>query len=186
MTTPPDIWNKYRKWSRLLILLHKGGESVCKDILYKLDVKDLTDGADIYKKLLPHEKEIRKMASYQKKTLLPKSKVTDTTKLDLSLQTHVIRILDTTKNYPKIKELGGMRNELFHLPEGKRDMTEQDFGYYWDQIWQLLKDLDYDMNSLSQLSGLKTDDHLCEEHKKGFKDIIQDIQNNFKDFMEGR
>ena len=79
-----------------------------------------------------------------------------------------------------------MRNELFHLPEGKRDMTEQDFGYYWDQIWQLLKDLDYDMNSLSQLSGLKTDDHLCEEHKKGFKDIIQDIQNNFKDFMEGR
>ena len=62
-----DVWNKYRRWCRLVILLHEGGETVYKDTLYKIGVTDITDGAEIYRKLEPYKAEIKKMASFQKK-----------------------------------------------------------------------------------------------------------------------
>ena len=38
-----DIWKKFRKWCRLIILLHKGGESVCKDLQSQMSIEDITE-----------------------------------------------------------------------------------------------------------------------------------------------
>ena len=170
-----DVWNKYRRWCRLVILLHEGGETVYKDTLYKIGVTDITDGAEIYRKLEPYKAEIKKMASFQKKPLLPPGKVIDTNALDFSLHMHIIKILDTAR-YSSIDKLRIERNTLFHMPDDERDMTEQQFQANWDRISQLLTDLNFSMKSLS---GLKTDNHLSEENQKRFKDAL--LQR-----MEGR
>lgn len=166
MASLPDIWNKYRKWCRLVMLLHEGGETVCKDILDKLGVTDITDGGELYRKLEIHKTKIKKLAPYQQKILLPYSKVIDKTKLDVSLNTHIIAILDTAKTYPLIGKLRDKRNELFHMPDSKRNMAEQQFKDDWDEISQLLIKLGC---SLNFLNGLKTDDHLSEELEKRLK-----------------
>ena len=140
-----------------------------------MGVKDITDGADIYQKLEPHEGEIKKMGIFQQKILLPSSKVIDTTNLDLSLYTFIIRLLDTAKEYPLIEKLRSMRNRLYHMSEGERDMLEEQFNDCWDQISQLLTDLGYNMNLLS---SLKTDDHLSEG-------CLKDLQEGLHS-MEGR
>ena len=103
MASLTDIWNKYRKWCRLVILLHEGGEIVCKDILCKIGVTNVTDGVEIYQKLEPYKETIKKMRGYQKKVLLPDNKVIDTAKLDFALNTHIIEILDTGKKHLSIK-----------------------------------------------------------------------------------
>ena len=168
MASLTDIWNKYRKWCRLVILLHEGGEIVCKDILCKIGVTNVTDGVEIYQKLEPYKETIKKMRGYQKKVLLPDNKVIDTAKLDFALNTHIIEILDTGKKHLSIKELRDMRNELFHMPDHQRDMAEEQFNKYWDQISQVLICLGYNMNLLI---GLKTVDHLSERRMKLVEDI---------------
>ena len=175
MASLHDILNKYQKWCRLVILIQDGGEFVCKDILSKMGIKDTTDGAEIYKKLKPYENEIIKMTFYQQKALLPDNEVIDTTKMDISLSTHIIQILDKTQNYPLISELRRKRNELFHMKEEKRAMTEQLFNYYWDSISRLLTGLRYDINLIKDL---KTEDNLSQEHEKTLEDIIHNIKGS--------
>ena len=67
MASSLDIWNKYQRWCRLLILLCKGGGFVCKDILSKMGIKDVTDGAEIYSKLRPYKRKIQEMGFYHPK-----------------------------------------------------------------------------------------------------------------------
>ena len=162
MASPADAWNKYRKWCRLVILLHEGGEKIVKDILGQMGV-DITDGVEIYQKLKPHEKTVlKKMPRYLQPTLLPASGVVDATKLDFSARCHIIEILDTSKQFPLIGELRNRRNEFFHMSVEKKDMTGQEFNKYWKEISQLLTDFNYDVN---MLIGLKTDDQF--DHIKG-------------------
>ena len=177
MASLPDILKKHQKWSRLVILIEEGGEFVCKDILSKMGIENITDGAEIYKKLKPYEKEITKMTFYQQKTLLPDNGVIDTTKMNISLSTHIIQILDRTQNYPLISELRQKRNELFHMKEEKRAMTEQLFNYYWDNISRLLRDLGYD---IKLMKGLKTEDHMNKGREKKLEDIIHKIKGNIE------
>ena len=168
-----DIWNKFRNWSRLVILIQKGGESVCKDMLFKMSIKDLTNGAEIYRKLKPYEERIKKLTFYQQKALLPDDEVVKTTKMNISLSTLIIQILDTSQSYPQITELRHMSNELFYILEGKKDLTEQIFNDYWKKISQLLTSLHFDMDLMQ---GLKTEDHLSQEHEETLKDITENMK----------
>ena len=54
------------------------------------------------------------------------------------------------------------------MSNDERDMTEQQFANHWDEISQLLTYFGYDVDILI---GLKTDDHLKEEHKKRLDSI---------------
>ena len=176
MASHHHIWKKFGKWCRLIILIHRGGEFVCKDILsQKMGIKDTTDGAEIYRKLKPYEKKIKTMAIDQQKALLPDNEVTDTIKMDLSLITCIIQILDTTQNYPLIAELRLKRIELFHLAECKRDLTEQLFNEHWDKISQSLTNLQYNIDLMKEL---KTEDPLSQEHEKTLKDITHNMKGS--------
>lgn len=181
MDSLPNIWKKYRKWCRLVILTHEGGEAVCKNILNNMGIKDLSNGTEIYQKLEPHAREITKMLPYQRKILLPRNKVIDTSKLDISLQTHIIRILDTTKKYPLIGKLRDKRNEFFHMPEGRRHMTERQFKNYWIQISRLLTDLCYDMKLMN---GLKTNVNLSKEREELFEYILHQVKGKVLFFLK--
>lgn len=161
-------WIKFRKWCRLIILIHKGGESVCRNILFKMDVKDITDGTEIYKKLKRYVEIITRMAFYQQKVLLPDNEVIDTTKINISLSTRIIEILDTTLSYPQVEDLRDTRNELFYMSNNERDMTEEQFNNYWENIWQLLTSLHFNM---SLMMDLKAENHLNHKYDKLFKDI---------------
>ena len=168
-----DIWNKFPNWCRLVILIHEGGESVCKEILSKMSIKDLTDGAEIYRKLKPHEEKIKKLTFCQQKALLPDDKVIDTTKMNISLSTHIIQILDTSQSYPQITVLRHMSNELFHILEGRKDLMEQIFNDYWNKISKLLTGLHFNMDVMK---GLKIEDHLTQDHEKTLKDITENMK----------
>lgn len=175
MSSIPEIWSKYQRWSRLVILLFQGGQSICKNILAEMGIKDTTDGAEVYSILKPYEKKIKKLGFYQRKTLLPDNEIIDITKMDISLSTHIIQILDTQQNYPLIAELRYKRNELFFMSEGKRDITQQQFSDNWDKISKLLTTLNYDMNLINYL---KTTEHLSQEHEKILKDVIYKIKGS--------
>ena len=172
MASHPDINRKYLKWNCIVVLLHEGGETVCERKLYEIGV-DVTDGRELYRKLEPQKIKINKMPLYQQKILLPFSKVTNTTKLDLSLLTHIIEILNTTNNYQfmnSIKNLRHYRNDLFHMNNKEIDISEWTFKFFWDHISQELEYLGYDM---SLLEGLRTGDHLSPRNEKILKDILQ-------------
>ena len=175
MSSIPEIWLKYQRWSRLVILLFQGGQSICKNILAEMGIKDTTDGAEVYSILKPYEKKIKKLGFYQRKTLLPDNEIIDITKMDISLSTHIIQILDTQQNYPLIAELRYKRTELFFMSEGKRDITQQQFSDNWDKISKLLTTLNYDMNLINYL---KTTEHLSQEHEKILKDVIYKIKGS--------
>ena len=175
MSSIPEIWSKYQRWTRLVILLFQGGQSICKNILAEMGIKDTTDGAEVYSILKPYEKKIKKLGFYQRKTLLPDNEIIDITKMDISLSTHIIQILDKQQNYPLIAELRYKRNELFFMSEGKRDITQQQFNDNWDNISKLLTTLNYDMNLINYL---KTTEHLSQEHEKILKDIIYKIKGS--------
>lgn len=175
MSSIPEIWSKYQRWSRLVILLFQGGQSICKNVLAEMGIKDTTDGAEVYGILKPYEKKIKKLGFYQRKTLLPDSEIIDITKMDISLSTHIIQILDKQQNYPLIAELRYKRNELFFMSEGKRDITQQQFSDNWDKISKLLTTLNYDMNLINYL---KTTEHLSQEHEKMLKDIIYKVKGS--------
>ena len=175
MSSIPEIWLKYQRWSRLVILLFQGGQSICKNILAEMGIKDTTDGAEVYSILKPYEKKIKKLGFYQRKTLLPDNEIIDITKMDISLSTHIIQILDKQQNYPLIAELRYKRNDLFFMSEGKRDITQQQFNDNWDNISKLLTTLNYDMNLINYL---KTTEHLSQEHEKMLKDIIYKVKGS--------
>ena len=169
-------WIKFRKWCRLIILIHKGGESVCRNILSKMDVKDITDGTEIYKKLKPYVEIITRMAFYQQKVLLPDNEVIDTTKINISLSTRIIEILDTTLSYPQVEDLRDTRNELFYMSNNERDMTEEQFNNYWENISQLLTSLHFNM---SLMMDLKAENHLNHKYDK----LLKDIKGRIKLFL---
>ena len=179
-----DIWNKFEKWCRLAILVQAGGESVCKDILKELKVPE--GGKDMYEHLKDHKIRItnsKKMFPFQKKALLPDSEDIDTTKLDIALFTHIIEILDdpSKPKYPRIKELRFKRNELFHMKEDQRDMSELEFDNRWNEVSQLFTNLitTFDM---STLSGLKNDNLFSNpDQKKILEDTL--VKGSLKYFF---
>ena len=163
MTAPTYPWNKHRNWCRLVILLHEGGENIFKHIFGQMCL-DITDGSEIYQKMKTHEKnKLKKVPGYLRKDLLPDSKVVDTTKIDFSARCHIIEVLDSQRQFPLIEKLRRKRNDLFHMSDDKKNMGDQQFSTYWDEISQLLTDLGYDV---SKLISLKTDDYLSEKLKK--------------------
>ena len=164
MTSLSDPWNKHLNWCRLAILLHEGRESIVKCILGQLGV-NIEDGSEIYQKIKPHAKyRLEKVPYYLRKCLLPPdSTVVDTTKMDFSARCHIIEVPDAQIQFPIIGKLREKRNDLFHMPDDKKNMGDQQFNDYWDEISQLLTDLGY---NVSKLISLKTDDHLREELKK--------------------
>ena len=177
MTSLRSIWNKYPRWCRLLILIHQSGEYLWKDILYKVGLKDLADGAEIYRRLKPYEKEINELGVNIRKTLLPDNKVIDTEKMDISLSTHIIQIIDKTQDYASISKLRQKRIELLYMREGERNITEQQFNTYWNEISELLTSLHYKMDLINRL---KTEYNLVEKYGQTLKDISQKLQGTIE------
>ena len=177
MTSLHNISNKYPRWCRLLILIHQSAEYLCKDILYKMGVKDLADGAEIYRRLKPYEKEINELGVNIRKTLLPDNKVIDTEKMDISLSTHIIQIIDKTQDYASISKLRQKRIELLYMREGERNITEQQFNTYWNEISELLTSLHYKMDLINRL---KTEYNLVEKYGQTLKDISQKLQGTIE------
>ena len=160
MASPADAWNKHRNWCRLVILLHEGGESIVKCILSQMGV-DITNGSEIYQKMKLHEKDrLKKVPYYLRKDLLPDSKVVDTTKLDFSARCHIIQVLDTQRQYPEIEKLREKRNDLFHTSNNEKNMGDQWFSNYWDEISQLLEDLGCDTSKLRSLKTTVDSNHI--------------------------
>ena len=99
----------------------------------------------MYRHLKSYETSIKnsKMFPYQKKALLPVNEDIDTKKLDIALFTYIIQILDdpSKPNYPRIEQLRFKRNELFHMKEDQRIMSEPKFDNQWNEVSQLLTDL---------------------------------------------
>ena len=164
MGSTQDIWNRFERWCRLIILVQEGGESVCKHILYK-EMNVPTEGGEMYKYLQNYKDDIQKskMFGYQRKVLFPDDRVIDKTKLDIPLFTYIIQILDKFKKYPSIEKLRFKRNELFHMEEVRRNMSLQEFSDLWDEVVQLLNGLNYDM---SLLNSFKSDDLFLNQHYK--------------------
>ena len=173
-------WNENKNWCRLVILLQVGGESVCKDILNEMGIKDINNGGEIYKRLQNYKTKIKRLAPYQQQILLPDSTDINTTKLDVSLQTHIIAILDKKKKYPLIKELREKRNKFFHMRGEERDMTEQQFKSYWDEISQLLRDLGIRSCDMGLLDHLQTDDQLSKDLENRLNDILLSIESKLQ------
>ena len=173
MASSHDIWNNYQRWCRLLILLCKGGGFVCKDILSKIGIKDIKDGAEVYSKLRPYRRKIEEMGFYHQKKLLPDNEVIDTTEMDITLSTHIIQILDQLKDYSQIIKLRRLWIKLLNMPESERSLTQQQFKEYWDEISSLLTVFHYNMNLVK---ALKTEDHLSQELQNTLQDITHKIK----------
>ena len=168
---------RFEKWCRLAVLIQEGGESVCKDILHKR-IHVPTEGEDIYNYLQHYKTEIKKLnlQPYQEKILLPDDGVVDKGKLDLPLYTYIIQILDKTKQYLSIKKLRYKRNEIFYMEECRKDMCEEKFEEYWNQVSELLKGLNYDMKLLI---NLKSEDLFSSQgHEETIRGIVCGIQGS--------
>lgn len=152
MSSSQDIFSKYEKWNRLVMLIQEGGESVCKYILHT-EMGVPIEGQEMHKYLQKYATDIKKskMYGYEKKTLLNEDGNIDTTKLDLRLFTFIIEILDKNKKYPLVPTLRYKRNELFHMDEVQRNMSEKEFDDRWNELSRLLKDLNCDLSSLQSL-----------------------------------
>ena len=97
------------------------------------------------------------MFPFQKKALLPANEDINTTKLDIALFTYIIQILDylSKSNYPRIKQLTFKRNELFHMKEDQRNMSEPEFDNQWNEVSQLLTYLmkTFDMTTFNRFKS---------------------------------
>lgn len=67
----PNIWRKYKKWCRLLILLQADGMSVFKNVITKID-----SSQEICKQLKNHRKEIKGMYKNQQEIQKNKNRQT--------------------------------------------------------------------------------------------------------------
>ena len=181
MGSSQDIWNRFKKWCRLSILVQEGGEYVCKHILYT-EMNVPKGGKEMYRHLKSYETSIKKskMFPYQKKALLPVNEDIDTTKLDIALFTYIIQILDdpSKPNYPRIEELRFKRNELFHMKEDQRNMSELEFDDHWNEVSHLLTDLiaTFDMSTLNRI---KSDNLFSNPDQKEMLEAIL-FQGNLK------
>ena len=97
------------------------------------------------------KKILKTVPHYLRKDLLPDKEVVDATKLDFSARCHIIQVLDTQTQFPKIKKLRETRNYFFHMSDDRKNMGDQQFNNYWDEISQLLKDFGYDVSKLMNL-----------------------------------
>ena len=174
MGSSQDIWNRFEKWCRLAILVQEGGEHVCKYILYT-EMNVPKGGKEMYRHLKSYETRIKKskMFPYQKKALLPVNEDIDTAKLDIALFTYIIQILDdpSKPNYPRIEQLRFKRNELFHMKEDQRNMSEPEFDDHWNEVSHLLTELitTFDMSTLSKF---KTDNVFSNPDQKQMLEAI--------------
>ena len=152
MSSSQDIVSKYEKWNRLLMLIQEGGESVCKYILHT-EMGVPKEGQEMHKYLQKYATDIKRsrIHGYDKKIFLNEDGNIDTTKLDLRLFTFIIEILDKNKKYPLVPTLRYKRNELFHMDEVQRNMSEKEFDDRWNELSRLLKDLNCDLSSLQSL-----------------------------------
>ena len=152
----------------MLPLAYEGGEHACKYILYT-EMNVPKGGNKMYRYLKSYETSIKKskMFPYQKKALLPVNGDIDKTKLDIALFTYIIQIMDgpTKPNYPRIEQLRFKRNELFHMKEDQRNMSEPEFDNQWNEVSQLLTDLmkTFDMTTFN---GFKSDNLLLNPDQK--------------------
>ena len=158
MCSSQDIWNRFGRWCRLAILVQEGGESVCKSILH-IELNVPKGGKEMYRHLKSYETSINnsRMFPYQKKALLPVNEDIDITKLDIALFTYIIQILDDPNQpkYPRIEQLRFKRNELFHMKEDQRNMSEPEFNNQWNEVSQLLTDLmkTFDMTTFDRFKS---------------------------------
>ena len=60
MGSTQEIWSKFEKWCRLVILVQEGGESVCKHILHT-EMNVPTEGGEMYKYLESYKDDIKKV-----------------------------------------------------------------------------------------------------------------------------
>lgn len=164
-----DVWNTYRKWACLSILIHEGGIVACKIILSEMDVRDIEDGEKVYQDLKPYEETIMKMGIYHREILLPDNKIIDTNKMDFFLLTDIIEMLDKRGDYILIKQLRDMWHKLLHMSQPKMDIEEEQFEKYWNKISKWLRYFGYDVNLLIDL---KNDDDLDERHKETLEYIL--------------
>ena len=138
-----------------------------------MGIKDITDGTEIYSKLRPYKRKIQEMGFYLQKNLLPDNEVIDTKKIDITLSTHIIEILDQKQDYSQMHKLRGLWIKLLHMPECERSVTEQQFKEYWNEISYLLKVLNYDMNLVKDL---ETEGHLTQDLENTLQDITHKIK----------
>lgn len=169
MAVDMNIWNKYERWCRLVILLTKGGGDICKNIMSELGIKDETDGAEIYIRLKPYREKIENLGWYYQQILLPDDEIVDKNKMDISLNISIIQILDEQCKYPQIAELRKKKNQILYMPGYKRDMTEEKFKVYWGEISELLKFQNYKAKDL-EIEDISTPE--CQKILKSVIDII--------------
>ena len=163
------VWTTYQKWSCLSILVQEGGKLVCKSILSKMGVRYIEDGEKLFQYLILYEDKIMKMGIYHREIILPDNKVIDTSKLDVSLLTYIIEMLDKGEDYTLIKELRDMWYKLLHMSQTKMDMTVEQFEKFWDKISKLLGYLGYDINLHN---NLRNGDELDEAHTETLEYIL--------------
>ena len=172
MSSSQDIFSKYDKWHRLVMLLEKGGMSVCKYILHT-EMGVPIEGHEMHKYLQRYAIDIErsKMFPYQKKIFLNKDGNIDTTKLGLTLYIQIIEVLDKNKEYPLICWLRFNSNELLNMNEVQRNMSEKEFDDRWNELSRLLKDLNCDLSSLQSLKHVNRFPN--EDGKETLDDIVR-------------
>ena len=155
MGSVQDIKTKFERWVRLVILLQEGGDSVCKRIIHT-EMTVPRQGNEMYKFFKRYETEINKsnMPKYEKEKILPKNECIDTGKLDIPMMTRIIQIFDKTVKYKSISKLRDKRNDLLHMGEDRRDMSEQEFSDHWNEVSLLLASLNCDMSLLNNLKSI--------------------------------
>lgn len=152
MSSSQDIFSKYEKWNHLLMLIQEGGESVCKYVLH-VEMGVPTEGREMYKYLQKYADDIltSKMYGHEIKILLNEDRNIDTRRLGLQLYTFIIQILDKNNKYPLIPKLRYRRNELFHMEEFRRNISEKEFDDRWNELSRLLMNFNLDLSSLQSL-----------------------------------
>ena len=78
-----------------------------------MGIKDEINGAEICIRLKHYREKIEKLGSYYQKILLPYNGIIDKNKMDISVNTHIIQILDEQRKYPLIADLRKKRMNYF-------------------------------------------------------------------------
>ena len=183
MDSMQEIEKKFEKWVRLVILFQKGGDSVCKRILHA-ELGAPKDGEELYQFLKKYETEIKtkNMPSYEKRKLLPNNdKCVDTKKLDIPAKTRIIEILDINGKYTDIEKLRNNRNDLLHMGEAQRDMSDKEFNERWDDMSQLLARFSCDMASMNSIKSM--DIYQNQEYDEMVNDFL--LPGIVKTFLKG-
>ena len=95
------------------------------------------------------------MPYYVRKNLLPDSQVVDTTTLSFVTRCYIIQVLDSYGVFGEIAKLRVKRNDLLHMSDDEKNMGDQQFNKYWDEISQLLTGFGCDLSRLKHLKTVK-------------------------------